>query len=47
MKIDRSEIHEVIRYGFECPKCGEWIEVDSISDISCCFECDEDIDVED
>ncbi len=45
LEIKKSDIKEYIKYGFECPKCGEWQEVDSKSDITECYDCGCEIEI--
>ena len=33
IKVKREDFIESIVHGVECPICGEWVQVDNISDI--------------
>jgi predicted RNA-binding Zn-ribbon protein involved in translation (DUF1610 family) len=43
IEVNKSDITEVIEYGFECPLCGEWIQAGNISDFDYCPECNKEI----
>jgi rRNA maturation protein Nop10 len=45
MNIPKKDIAEVIEYGIECPKCGEWIQVGHPSDFDYCTECKTEINI--
>ena len=38
--METVDVHEVSRYAWECPKCGEWNEQDDSPEYEDCIVCD-------
>lgn len=36
VKVKKEDIGEYTHVGFECPKCGDWIQRSTIGDIDVC-----------